>query len=198
MNRRAFLLAVAALPFAEAAAAQGVDVSGIDAYLQGLRSAEGGFRQTNPNGSTQTGRLFLSRPGRARFEYDRPKGAMVIADGAEVAVFDPRSTRVANRYPLRRSPLSLLLRDDVSLREPGLVIGATRDARGTHVTVVDPRAPAEGRLVMTFAGEPPALREWVLTTRAGERTAVTLDGLRTGVTLDAALFDIDLAAAQLR
>jgi len=123
---------------------------------------------------------------------------MVIADGNWVGVFDPKSNRNPTRYPLDKTPLSLLLRDRLSLTEPGLVQGATRDARGTDITVVDPRAPKEGRMVMSFADDPVALRQWVVTTRTGQTTRVALDQLRTGVQLDRSLFNIELAAASYR
>ena len=131
MNRRALLLllALTALPFAAPAFAQAVDVSAINTYLVALRNAQGRFRQTNPNGSVQTGAFYLAKPGRIRFEYDQPKGAMVIADGTNVGVFDPKSNRNPTRYPLSRTPLSLLLRENLSLREPGMVLGAARDAQ---------------------------------------------------------------------
>ena len=123
---------------------------------------------------------------------------MVIADGINVAVFDPKSNRVSSRYPLGRTPLSLLLRENLSLREPGMVQGATRDAGGINLTVVDPRTPNEGRLILTFAENPVALRQWVVATKAGQRTAVAVTGLRTGVALDRSLFNIELAEANLR
>jgi outer membrane lipoprotein-sorting protein len=200
MNRRSLILALAALPLASAlpAAAQGVDVGAINRYLQALRSAEGSFRQTNPNGSVQTGRFYLAKPGRIRFEYDSPKGAMVIADGAWVGVFDPKSNRNPTRYPLDRTPLSLLLRDRLSLAEPGLVLGATRDASGTDITVVDPRAPQEGRMVMSFSDSPIQLRQWEITTKAGQRTRVALTSLRPGGSFARSLFNIELAAAEYR
>ena len=154
MNRRSFLLALAALPALALPAAAQVNVSPINGYLQSLRSAQGRFRQTNPNGSVQTGTFYLAKPGRIRFEYDRPKGAMVIADGTWVGVFDPKSNRNPTRYPLAKTPLSLLLRDRLSLAEPGLVLGATRDAAGTDITVVDPRAPREGRMKLRFDDNP--------------------------------------------
>lgn len=201
MNRRLFILSVAALPVvfaAPALRAQGVDVSAINAYLVGLRTAEGRFRQTNPNGSVQTGRFYLAKPGRIRFEYDAPAGSMVIADGSNVGVFDPKSNRGPTRYPLGRTPLSLLLRENLSLREPGLVLGATRDAAGTRITVTDPRSPQDGRMVMTFAENPVRLRQWAITTRAGQRTQVELLEMRTGAALDRNLFNIELAAANRR
>jgi outer membrane lipoprotein-sorting protein len=197
MNRRALILALAALP-AWPALAQSVDVSGIDRYLRSLRTAQGAFRQTNPNGSVQTGRLWLSRPGRVRFEYDAPKGAMVIADGTNVAVFDPKSTRVSSRYPLGRTPLALLLDADLTLSQPGLVRGAVRGAQGVEITVVDPRSPNEGRLVMTFSENPVALRGWTTATKAGQRTTVALTDLDAGVAVDRSLFNIEMAEVRAR
>jgi outer membrane lipoprotein-sorting protein len=200
MNRRSLLLAVPALALANAlpAAAQSVNVSAINSYLTALRSAGGTFRQTNPNGSVQTGRFFLQKPGRIRFEYDTPKGAMVIADGSWVGVFDPKSNRNPTRFPLDRTPLSLLLRDRLSLAEPGLVLGATRDAEGTEITVVDPRAPQEGRMVMTFSDDPIALTSWTITTKTGARTRVDLQSLAPASGFDRGLFNIELATATYR
>jgi outer membrane lipoprotein-sorting protein len=199
MNRRSLLLALVAVPLAAAfpAAAQ-VNVAPINSYLQAMRSAQGRFRQTNPNGSTQTGTFYLAKPGRIRFEYDAPKGAMVIADGNWVGVFDPKSNRNPTRYPLGKTPLSLLLRDRLSLAEPGLVLGATEDASGTHITVVDPRAPTEGRLVMTFTENPILLRQWEVRTKTGQKTRVALTELRVGGSFERSLFNIELAAATYR
>ncbi len=199
MNRRTLLLALAAFPLAAALpAAAAVDVTPVERYLQGLRTARGRFTQTNPNGSTQTGTFYLAKPGRIRFEYDNPPGAMVIADGSWVGVFDPKSNRNPTRYPLARTPLSLLLRDRLSLTEPGLVLGATQDAAGIAITVVDPRAPQEGRMVMSFAPSPVALLRWEITTKTGQRTRVALSDLKTGVALDSSLFNIELAATKYR
>ena len=198
MNRRSFLLALAALPALALPAAAQVNVSPINGYLQSLRSAQGRFRQTNPNGSVQTGTFYLAKPGRIRFEYDRPKGAMVIADGTWVGVFDPKSNRNPTRYPLAKTPLSLLLRDRLSLAEPGLVLGATRDAAGTDITVVDPRAPREGRMKLRFDDNPVRLESWEITTKAGQRTRVALTDFTTGTSLNPSLFNLELATANYR
>lgn len=204
MDRRSFLLALAAVPAAlplaaVPAQAQSVDATAIDAYLTGLRAAEGTFRQTNPNGATQSGRFYLAKPGRIRFEYDSPKGAMVVADGQWVAVFDPKSNRNPTRYPLASTPLSLLLRDGLSLREPGLVKGATREADGTtRITVVDPKNPNEGRLVLSFAADPIRLLGWEVVTKAGQTTRVAVTGLEAGKAPAASLFNIELATTNYR
>lgn len=181
-----------------ASMAQTVDANAINAYLTNLRSAQGSFRQTNPNGSVQTGRFYLAKPGRIRFEYDAPKGAMVIADGSWVGVFDPKSNRNPTRYPLSSTPLDLLLRDRISLAEPGLVQGAIRDASSTRITVVDPDNPKAGRMVMSFSNDPIALQSWEITTQAGATTRVDLTSLTPGGTQSRSLFNIELAATAYR
>lgn len=178
--------------------AQQVDATAINRYLTGLRSAEGTFRQTNPNGSVQTGTFYFQKPGRIRFEYDKPAGAMVIADGSWVGVFDPKSNRNPTRYPLNSTPLELLLRDRISLAEPGLVLGATRDDESTHITVVDPDNTKAGRMVMSFSNEPIVLTSWEITTQTGARTRVDLLSLQPGVSANRSLFNIELAATSYR
>lgn len=181
-----------------AATAQQVDATAINAYLMALRSGQGTFRQTNSNGSVQTGTFYLAKPGRIRFEYDTPPGAMVIADGSWVAVFDPKSNRNPTRYPLSSTPLGLLLRDRISLAEPGLVQGATRDSTSTRITVADPQNLKAGRMVMSFSNDPIALTSWEITPETGARTRVDILSLTPGVVPNRSLFNIELATAAYR
>jgi hypothetical protein len=78
-----------------------------------------------------------------------------------------------------------------------MVLGATRDAEGTDITVVDPRAPQEGRMVMSFSDDPIQLRQWEITTKTGARTRVALTSLHPA-SLDRSLFNIELAATKYR
>ncbi|MFV4677451.1 outer membrane lipoprotein carrier protein LolA, partial [Mycobacterium tuberculosis] len=58
------------------------------AYLQGLKSAQARFSQTDPRGMVTTGTFSLQRPGKARFAYDAPTDLTVVADGVNVNVLD--------------------------------------------------------------------------------------------------------------
>ena len=165
--------ALAALP-----AAQPVNVRRSTATSPACAAPRAASRQTNPDRSTQTGTFYLQKPGRIRFEYDKPKGAMVIADGAWVGVFDPKSNRNPTRYPLDKTPLSLLLRDRLSLTEPGLVLGATRDARRhRHHRGRSPGAEGgpHGDELRRRPGRSSASGS--ITTKTGQRTRVALSDL---------------------
>jgi outer membrane lipoprotein-sorting protein len=102
MNRRSFLRTVA-LPFGAMAlftafsvpaAAERIPLAELSRYLNALTTAESDFTQINADGTISTGRLFIHRPGRVRFEYAAPDSSLVMAGGGQVAIFDDKSNPV--------------------------------------------------------------------------------------------------------
>jgi outer membrane lipoprotein-sorting protein len=87
------------------AMAEKLSLAGISTYLQGLKTLEAQFTQINSDQSISTGRLYLHRPGRARFEYNPPDQALVIAGGGAVAIFDLKTGQLPDQFPLKRTPL---------------------------------------------------------------------------------------------
>jgi outer membrane lipoprotein-sorting protein len=192
MNRRHFLsLAAAGILFPLDAEAAKVSVSQINKYLNAMRSASGKFIQANPDGTLSQGKLFLKKPGRIRFEYTTPKTSLVMANGGSVAVFDYKTRRGPQRYPLTRTPLRLLLESRIDLSKTGAVKSVTSDGVETRVTAVDPKRPRQGSLQMVFTGNPTELRQWVVRDAQGRKTTVILNDLRTGVSLSNRLFNIE-------
>lgn len=193
ITRRRLILAGAAAAAAIAVPARAqaqLSLAAISAYLNGITTAEAPFTQMNADGSRSTGRLFIRRPGRIRFEYDPPERALVVAGGGMVAVFDGRSNQRAEQYPIRRTPLHLILADRVDLTRARMVVAHDFDGTSTTVTAQDPERPQEGRIQMFFRDGPVRLTQWVITDNAGYRTTTVLGDLRTGVTLSPFLFDI--------
>jgi outer membrane lipoprotein-sorting protein len=71
-------MAVLAAFFALPAAAAPISLADLSAYFAGIRTAEAPFTQYNADGTEVTGRLFMHRPGRARFEYDNSDVLVVV------------------------------------------------------------------------------------------------------------------------
>ncbi|MBM2575304.1 outer membrane lipoprotein carrier protein LolA [Jannaschia sp. Os4] len=182
----AALLAVTALP----AWAQEVSISEISRYLNGLRSAQAEFTQINGDGSISTGDLSIRRPNRVRFDYDAPNRGLVIAGGGQVAVFDPVSNTAPEQYPLSRTPLSLILAENVNLGRSGMVVRHGGDGTSTSITLRDPDTPQAGTIQLVFTPNPTTLRQWVITDDAGSQTTVILGDMQTGVGLGNTLFSI--------
>lgn len=173
------LWAAMALP----AAAEKLSLPEISAYLNRLQTAQGAFTQVNEDGTISTGRILLKRPGRVRFEYDPPEEALVVADGDTVGIIDPRSNDGPQGYPLHRTPLKIILANNVDLTRERMVVGHASDGKTTTVRAQDPEHPEYGSIDLVFTGDPVELRQWIIHDGSGGSTTVILGDLRTGVRL---------------
>ncbi len=195
MKRRLFL-AAAALMLALPARAAPIPLAELSAYLNGLTTARTTFTQVNADGSKSRGTLYIKRPGRARFEYAAPDKSLVMAGGGQVAIFDARSNQPPEQYPLKRTPLNLILARKVDLEKAKMVVGHTEVDGTTRVIAQDPERPEYGTIELVFSANPTALREWIITDDLGGQTRVMLDDFQTGMDLSAFLFDITYESRQ--
>jgi len=187
--RFASLALVAAL-FALPAMAREIPLSAISDYFNGFTTAKARFTQINGDGSTSTGTLYIKRPGRVRFEYDPPETALVMAGGGKVAIFDPKTDQPPEQYPLKRTPLNIILERKVNLGRAKMVVGHSSDGTTTTVVAQDPKHPDYGRISLVFTDNPVQLRQWIITDQTGGRITVMLDDMQLGVSLRPSLFSI--------
>lgn len=180
------LVAMTALP----ATAQKLSLDALSAYLNGMKTVEAEFTQISDDGSVQTGKLYIKRPGRMRFEYSPPDRALVLANNNTVAIFDGRSNQPPESYPLKRTPLSIILDRTVDLGRANMVVGHDYDGTATIVTAQDPENPEYGNIQLKFTADPVELRQWIVNDNAGGRTTVILGATKTDVSLNNRIFDI--------
>ena len=192
MHRRAFLIvatAATAAGFGGGVRAE-VPLDRISAYFNSITTLQADFVQTNPDGKQQSGTLYMRRPGRARFEYDGDD-TLVMAGGGQVAVFDGRSNQSRpEQYPLKKTPLWVVLEGRVDLARRNMIVGHSGDARTTTVVAQDPDAPQNGRVELYFFNDPLTLAGWTTIDGQGARTRVQLEKIRLGGNLSNRLFNI--------
>lgn len=189
MKRRLFLataLAVLAAP----AMAQKIPLGELATYINGIKSAKSGFTQINDDGSITTGEIFIKRPGRARFDYAAPDNSLVIAGGGQVAIFDPKSNVPPEQFPLRRTPLNLILGRNINFSTSNMIVGHVEEGEATVVTVQDPKNPEYGNIQLKFTGNPIQLRQWVITNDAGQQTTVIMQALEPTTSIPSRFFNI--------
>ncbi|WP_231579629.1 LolA family protein [Pseudorhodobacter antarcticus] len=206
MNRRSFFRS-ASMPFAAMAlltalalpaAAEKLPLGELSRYLNALTTAEAEFTQINSDGTISTGRIFIQRPGRARFEYSPPDSNLVVAGNGSVAIVDAKSNQAPEQYPLSRTPLSIILAANVDLARAKMVVGHKADGNTTRVRAQDPENPEYGSIELVFTAAPTELRQWVIRDDSGAETTVILGEMKKGGRLRASLFDISAAIAQRR
>ena len=197
MLRRTFLFSTAAALAATPALAEKLSLNAISRYLNTIDQATSDFTQVNDDGSLSTGQFFIKRPGRMRFEYNPPENLLVMAGGSQVGIFDGKSNiQKAERYPLRRTPLNLILEKNVNLAARNMVVGHEFDGTATVVTAQDPKNPEYGTIQLKFTSNPIELRQWIVTDGQGAKTTVILGQLENAQNLSSTLFNISYEEGQ--
>lgn len=188
---RALVAPLAALVLALPAQAEKLPLGELSRYLNGLSTVEAEFTQINSDGTIGTGTVRISRPGKIRFEYAPPDRSLVMSDGQQVAIFDPKSNQPPEQYPLIRTPLNLILAANVDLSRAKMVVAHRESEGATRVTAQDPQHPEYGKIEMVFTANPTELRQWIITDDAGAQTTLVLGDMRKGAKLSSRMFSID-------
>lgn len=192
MHRRTFLATTAAAIAARPVRAEQISLNALSRYLNGIQTATSTFTQVNADGTLSTGTLYIRRPGRMRFEYDPPEKLLVMAGANQVGIFDGKSNRKrAERYPLKQTPLNIILERNVDFARRDMVVGHGFDGTATTVVAQDPENPEYGSIELKFTGDPVELRQWIITDGQGGKTTVILGQLENAGSLPAALFNIN-------
>ena len=159
---------------------QDAAVDKINAYFNGITSLQGNFEQVDSNNKRTTGRFYVLRPGKLRFDYAAPSTLRIVSDGHYLAIEDS-SLKTIEKYPLESTPFRLLLGAGVDLGRDARVIGAEGDDGSLAVTLEDKNGQAAGQIKLYFETEPELkLKQWVIVDAQGLSTSVTVNDVAPG------------------
>ena len=167
-----------------------VDLKRVEDYLERLSTLKSRFLQTSSNGNVASGKLFISRPGKIRFEYDPPASILMISDGTFLIYIDKDLDQVTHIF-LKSTPVNFLVREDIRMDGDITVTKITRSRGLLRLTIRDTDEPEKGSMTLIFADKPLALRKWTIIDAQNIRTNVMLADVETGMTLDQRLFQHD-------
>ncbi len=155
-------------------------VQRINAYFNAIINLQGRFEQTDPNNKHSTGRFYVQRPGKIRFDYAPPSALRIVADGYSLAIEDS-DLKTVEKYPIKSTPFRLLLADDVDLGRDARIVGVEREEGGLAISLEDRGGDAAGRIKLSFETDPDLeLKEWMITDAQGLSTRVTVNNMVSG------------------
>lgn len=163
------------------------DIARIESYFDAITTMSARFYQVTSEGGVAEGRLYLSRPGRLRVDYNPPIPLQIIADGKNLILFD-RELNSADAIGLDDTPAGVLLRPNLNLGSDIKISGFSRARSVLRLTLFDGENPDAGTLALTFSDKPLVLRKWAVTDPQGIVTTVALLDARFGMELDPELF----------
>ena len=176
-------------------------VDRVNAYLNGVVTLIGDFTQVGADGRRDSGKLYIQRPGKLRFDYKKPNPIEVVSDGKSVSIRDTK-VNTQELVAIGQTPLKFLLAQRIDLARDTRVLGVSRNPNANTVTVsLEDRSTLGGtsRIRLIFNDGPDvSLRQWTITDPQGTDTQVSLANLETGRRLDPSLFTIDYTVDPLK
>ncbi|WP_342658009.1 outer membrane lipoprotein carrier protein LolA [Sphingomonas sp. NY01] len=182
--------AVALMPAPVLAQATG-DLAAVQRHLQSVTTMTADFSQTDRAGKVLTGTVTLKKPGKIRFQYEKGVPLLIVAEGGALTFID-YSVRQVQRWPIRNSPLGVLLDPDRDITRFARIVPST-DQRLVSVEANDPKHPEYGRITLVFARDSAApaglmLQGWVALDGQNNRTTIRLSNQRFGMPVSDSTF----------
>ena len=171
-----------------------ISLNKISDYINGLTTLQADFEQINSDGSIDRGKLYIRRPGRMRLEYTAPNNALVIAGAGSVAIFDDKSKNGPTLFPLKKTPLNLLLKKNVDLSKNEMITEHTANNENTFIVAKDHKRKSQGSIKMVFSNSPVSLQGWTITNQSNQKTQIILDKLDKKTKIPLYLFNISAAS----
>ena len=91
--------------------AEKISLNEINNYINGLTMLQADFEQINSDGSIDTGKLYIRRPGKMRLEYAAPSNALVIVGAGSVSIFDDKSKNGPTLFPLKENAFKSIIKE---------------------------------------------------------------------------------------
>jgi outer membrane lipoprotein-sorting protein len=155
-------------------------VQRINSYFNNITNLQGSFEQVDSTDKRTTGRFYVQRPGKIRFDYAPPSALRIIADGKSLAIEDS-DLKTVEKYPIQTTPFRLLLADSVDLDRDARIVGVETQEGTLSVSLEDKSNDAAGSIRLIFAsGTELQLKEWLITDAQGLTTRVTVNDVVSG------------------
>lgn len=191
-----FVLALGlAIPAGQAAAASPAAQKIAD-HFSTVKSMSGEFVQFGPTGAKTGGKFYLERPGKLRFDYEKPSPVRVIADGRSVVVNNSKLD-TWDIYPLSKTPLNLLLANRIDLSAAN-IRGVKEEPDLTTIVMGDRSVFGDSKITMMFDPSSNELRQWTITDAQGKDTTVMIFNVQKGVGIADKTFNIPYTRIEMK
>ena len=192
MGRKTLLTVFIIALFGAPVRAEKISLSNLSSYLESIKKVSGSFTQINSDKTVSTGTIFLFRPGRMRMEYKTPDNSLVIVGGSQIAVFDSKSNTHPRIFPLRKTPLKILLEKKINLKTSDIIVSHEEVENSTVVVLQDPNLSSYGSLKLVFTDHPVTLRQWVITNEMSDQTVLKFKDFINQPNMSSNKFNISL------
>lgn len=164
-------------------------INAISNHFKNVPTMTGEFIQFGPNGEQTGGTFYINRPGKMRLDYEDPSPLKLVSNGITLAVSNSK-LKTSNYYPLKKTPLSLLLSNKLKINDKSIrSVEATDDI--TTVIMGDKKIFGDSEITLLFDPQTQDLRQWTIKDTQGKETSVMLFNVKKNVKISRTKFAIN-------
>lgn len=158
-------------------------------HYTNVPTMKGEFLQFGPTGDQSGGEFSIKRPGKVRFDYEDPSPVEVVSNGLAVMVIN-KKLKTFDTYPLKNTPLKLLLDDKLDISEESIIDVQVSDDV-TTIVMGDKQIFGNSVITLLFEPETFALRQWTIKDAQGKETSVMVFNVEDNVKISDREFRIN-------
>lgn len=171
-------------------------IKAVSEQFSSVPTMSGEFIQFGPNGEQTGGVFYIERPGKIRFNYEKPAAVEVISNGKTVAVHNSK-LKTWDFYPLDKTPLKLLLSERIDV-DGDTIREVVSEPDLTTIVMGDDRIFGDAVITLMFDPENYDLRQWTIRDSKGKETSVMVFNVQKNVQIPSRLFAFDELAIRRR
>jgi len=159
----------------------------VNNFFENLKTLEADFIQVGPSGNVSNGKVYFDLPGKLRIDYQSPNNILITCKGFWI-VIQNRDLKTTNNIPLKNSPFSILLENQIDLSNKTVNIEFKIDSGIVSLTIKSSNNKQAGELILEFSERPLNLKKWIIKDIFGESTTVLIQNAKYNKQLSHLLF----------
>ena len=159
----------------------------IQEYLTQMTTVAADFTQVAPDGTLTSGKFYLQRPGKMRWQYNPPTPILMVSSGTELVYYDIELEQVSH-IPLDDTLIGFLAQSPITFDKKVGVVDFSNKAGIIRITLAQRDKPDDGKLQLEFSDRPLLLRNMVVEDATHQVTTVSLNNAQFGLQIDPELF----------
>ena len=157
-------------------------------YLASFSSLSSKFIQINNNGDVLSGKIYVSRPGKFRIEYEQIP-LLLISDSKRLASVN-KDLKSINFHSTNENPLSILLFKNRDMKEVK-ILNLVEKENTLLAEISSTNFKDKGIIEILFETKPFSMKKWTVLKTDQTKTEVFFDNLLLNKSLPSRLFDIE-------
>ena len=145
----------------------------LENYLNKFNNISSQFIQSSSDGTENSGKILISKPGKLRIEYKKENSILIIADGKWLHYFDTDLNEVQS-ITIEKSPAWILLKKNINLKKDFNIKKLEKKKGKITLTLIDKNFENIEKVELIFSSTPIGLKKWIVTDYQEVETTIAL------------------------